>query len=41
MKEKYPSAEDGNIWQITPLKVFHGISVSFSKFSLIKQFTRR
>lgn len=36
MKEKYPSAEDGNIWQIAPLKVFHGMSVSFHTVSLIK-----
>lgn len=41
MKEKYSSDEDGNIWQITPLKVSHGMSISFSKLSLIKQFTRR
>lgn len=40
MKEKSPSAKGGDIWQITAMKVFHGVSVGFSQFSLIKQFVR-
>lgn len=40
MKEKSPSAKGGDIWQITAMKVFHGVSVSFSQFLLIKQFVR-